>query len=92
MSTNAESSTGVPMQRVVVALRGLFKHPMPHDLIAIRCEVETEYGGDDEAAKQAMDQWCSREYMEQQVAAHRKAWHDAAEVLREFIHNEKGQR
>jgi hypothetical protein len=64
---------------------------MPHDLIAIRREVEREYGGDEEAAKEEMDAWCSQEYMEQQIAAHREAWHNAAEVLREYSPNVKGE-
>ena len=89
MDTKTESPGGVPVQRMVGALRDLFKNPMPHDLIAIRREVATEYGGDDEAAKQAMDAWCSQEYMEHKVEAHRTAWHNAADVLRECGPNDK---
>lgn len=83
MSNQTGTAPAVDQQRIVRALRDLFKNPMPHDLIAIRREVATEYGGDDEAAKQAMDAWCSQEYMEHKVEAHRTAWHNAAEVLRE---------
>jgi hypothetical protein len=78
----------IEVQRLVRALRDLFLNPMPHDLIAIRREVEREYGGE-EAAKEEMDEWCSQEYMEQQIAAHREAWHNAAEVLQE--HGPKAQ-
>lgn len=69
---------------IVGALRELLKNPMPHDLIAIRREVEKEYGGDEEAAKSEMDAWCSQEYMEGKIASHREAWRNAAEVIRKF--------
>jgi hypothetical protein len=83
-STTDEQRASVAVQRLVRALRDLFRNPMPHDLITIRREVEREYGGDEEVAKEEMDAWCSQEYMEQQIAAHREAWHNAAEVLREY--------
>ena len=86
-STNDEQRDSVAVQRLVRALRDLFRNPMPHDLIAIRREVDREYGGDEEAAKAEMDAWCSQEYMEQQITAHREAWHNAAEVLREYSPN-----
>jgi len=83
-STTDEQRASVAVQRLVRALRDLFHNPIPHNLIAIRREVEREYGGDEEAAKESMGTWCSPEYMAQQIAAHREAWHNAAEVLREY--------
>ena len=70
--------------RILDALERLFRNPMPYDLIAIRREVQTEYGGDDEAAKSDMEVWCSNECMERALQAHRDAWHNAAEVLQVF--------
>ena len=60
-STQGEQRDSVAVKRLVRALRDLFRNPMPHDLIAIRREVEREYGGDEEAAKEDMDLWCSQE-------------------------------
>lgn len=83
-SSQDDQRASVAVHRLVRALGDMFKNPMPHDLIAIRREVEREYGGDEDAAKEEMDAWCSQEYMERQIAAHREAWHNAAEVLREY--------
>ena len=90
-STKNEQRDSIAVQRLVRALHELFRNPMPHDLIAIRSEVEREYGGDEEAAKEDMDAWCSKEYMEQQIAAHREAWHNAAELLRKYGPNAQGE-
>lgn len=77
------------MKRLVRALRDLLFNPMPHDLISIRRVVETDYGLDEESAKEDIDAWCSQEYMQQQLDAHLGARRNAAEVLREYGPNAK---
>jgi len=64
------------------ALVDLFRNPMPHDLIAIRRSVNRDFGGDEELAKENMESWCSRDYVEERIAIHKNAWHNAAEVIR----------
>ena len=63
------------------ALTNLLANPYPHDLMAIRLEVEREWGGDETAAKEEMDTYCTQEYMLEA----REKWKSAENVARKLL-------
>lgn len=63
------------------ALTNLLANPYPHDLIAIRLEVEREWGGDEKVAQEEMDTYCTREYMLEA----REKWKSAENAARKLL-------
>jgi hypothetical protein len=64
----------------------LLANPYPHDLMAIRREVEREWG-DEEVAREEMDAYCTHEAL---IDA-RKKWTAAQDAAREWLslHNDQ---
>lgn len=58
----------------------LLANPYPHDLMAIRREVEREWG-DEEVARQEMDAYCTHEAMMEA----RQKWTAAQDAAREWL-------
>jgi hypothetical protein len=63
------------------ALANLLANPYPHDLMAIRIEVEREWGGDEEVAQEEMDAYCTQEYMLEA----REKWKSAENAARKLL-------
>lgn len=67
----------VPATKIVA---DLLANPYPHDLMAIRREVEREWG-DEETAREEMDAYCTHEAM---MDARRK-WTEAQDAARAWL-------
>lgn len=65
----------------------LLANPYPHDLIAIRREVERDWWGDEEIAREEMDCYCTQESM---LEARRKAT-AAQDAAREWLSSQNTQ-
>jgi hypothetical protein len=58
------------LEHMIRVIRDLLDHPFPNDLMKLRHRVESEYGGDDSAAKAEMEEWCSQELCDRELDAY----------------------
>jgi len=63
------------------ALANLLVNPYPHDLMAIRIEVERDWGGDEAAAQEEMSTYCTQEMMLEA----RQKWKSAEDAARKLL-------
>lgn len=91
MTMNTQQTTSEPLPNAgsVTAVRivaDLLTNPYPHDLMAIRREVEREWG-DEEVAREEMDTYCTHEAM---MDARRK-WTASQDAAREWLSSQNVQ-
>lgn len=65
-------------------LEELLTHPFPYDSCNIRLKVKHEFDGDEAAAKEALEAYCTESYYQEQLRAHRLAILCAKDALTRY--------
>lgn len=81
MNWRPESEYRDEIERLRNALHDLLKNPFPYDLLRIRHEVCSEFKGDETAAREEMECWCSDKECMDAITAHNFARKRALDIL-----------